>query len=291
MAVETDRTEREKAITLDYLCGNSYKSIPQRWNVPVKDARQVVEQTSRGWNDPLIEFYRQTPQRDRLRNAVHFYLSYSKQGEGLPNAELVEQSHNISLHDIQSLIIDLVIDPLEKGLIKETQLDRIVKDRGPLSPEQKLLYAVFGNDGGYQRAIGIVAPIINQKLKEAYMEGGKIDIKKIYDSARDEVYAMLKRGLRPSVQESAIQLESQDRQAFSQALSVKTEEALQKLKPKEADILKRRFGIGYEPHTWEQVAEAWNYRGTSSPRQIEAKALRKLRHPLRSKYIRVFLNS
>lgn len=67
------------------------------------------------------------------------------------------------------------------------------------------------------------------------------------------------------------------------------EKQLSTLKPREKTILDLRFGLnGKEPCTLEEVG---NYIGVTRERirQIEAKALRKLRHPTRSKYLKDFL--
>lgn len=60
------------------------------------------------------------------------------------------------------------------------------------------------------------------------------------------------------------------------------------LQPREQMVLNMRFGLnGYEPHTLEEIG---NYIGVTRERirQIEARALRRLRHPSRSKYLREF---
>ena len=69
---------------------------------------------------------------------------------------------------------------------------------------------------------------------------------------------------------------------FNQAL---LEKVFYTLGRQEANVLKMRFGIGYdEPQTLEEVGEHY---GVSKERirQIEIKALRKLRHPLRMKLL------
>jgi RNA polymerase primary sigma factor len=67
------------------------------------------------------------------------------------------------------------------------------------------------------------------------------------------------------------------------------EGALTSLSPKEADILRRRFGIGMDaPHTLEEIGHEFEVT-RERIRQIEVKALRKLKHPSRSKMLRVFL--
>ncbi len=66
-------------------------------------------------------------------------------------------------------------------------------------------------------------------------------------------------------------------------------ESLHTLTEREESVIKMRFGIpGGRAHTLEEVGEQFNVT-RERIRQIEAKALRKLRHPLRSKRLRDFL--
>jgi len=67
--------------------------------------------------------------------------------------------------------------------------------------------------------------------------------------------------------------------------------ALALLSPKEREIIKKRFGIGDEvPHTLEDVGAEYEVT-RERIRQIEVKAIRKLRHPSRSKWLRTFIES
>jgi len=64
---------------------------------------------------------------------------------------------------------------------------------------------------------------------------------------------------------------------------------LSSLTPKEEKIIRRRFGIGEElPRTLEEVGLEFDVT-RERVRQIEAKAIRKLRHPSRSRWLRAFI--
>ena len=68
-----------------------------------------------------------------------------------------------------------------------------------------------------------------------------------------------------------------------------TEDILETLTPREAKVLRMRFGIGMNTdHTLEEVGKQFDVT-RERIRQIEAKALRKLRHPSRSEHLRSFL--
>ena len=88
----------------------------------------------------------------------------------------------------------------------------------------------------------------------------------------------------------------EDRQEVSPAdavinlnLKEQTESVLRTLTPREERVVKMRFGVGDgSEHTLEEVGQ--NFAVTRERiRQIEAKALRKLRHPSRSRRLRAFL--
>ena len=88
----------------------------------------------------------------------------------------------------------------------------------------------------------------------------------------------------------------EDRQVVSPADAVinlnlrdQTETVLKTLTPREEKVIKMRFGVGEgSEHTLEEVGQSFAVT-RERIRQIEAKALRKLRHPSRSRKLRAFL--
>ena len=73
------------------------------------------------------------------------------------------------------------------------------------------------------------------------------------------------------------------------SLAAQTRKTLATLSPREEKVLRMRFGIGEDvDHTLEQVGQSFNVT-RERIRQIEAKALHKLRHPSRSKKLRAFI--
>jgi len=78
---------------------------------------------------------------------------------------------------------------------------------------------------------------------------------------------------------------------YNEAERVETSEQIQKvletLTPKEETVIKMRFGIGVDrDHTLEEVGRYLSIT-RERVRQIEAKALRKLKHPSRLKYLKI----
>jgi RNA polymerase primary sigma factor len=73
-------------------------------------------------------------------------------------------------------------------------------------------------------------------------------------------------------------------------LSDQTRKVLKTLTPREEKVLRMRFGIGEKnDHTLEEVGQDFEVT-RERIRQIEAKALRKLRHPSRSKSLKTFVD-
>ncbi|MDQ3797375.1 MAG: RNA polymerase sigma factor RpoD [Pseudomonadota bacterium] len=78
--------------------------------------------------------------------------------------------------------------------------------------------------------------------------------------------------------------------ATNEGLGETTREVLASLTPREAKVLRMRFGIDMNTdHTLEEVGKQFDVT-RERIRQIEAKALRKLRHPTRSEQLRSFLD-
>ncbi len=78
--------------------------------------------------------------------------------------------------------------------------------------------------------------------------------------------------------------------AIKMDLAQQTRKVLSTLTPREEKVLRMRFGIGEQAdHTLEEVGRIFSVT-RERIRQIEAKALRKMRHPSRSKHLKSFLD-
>jgi RNA polymerase primary sigma factor len=79
--------------------------------------------------------------------------------------------------------------------------------------------------------------------------------------------------------------------AIQSNLRETTTRVLASLTPREERILRMRFGIGMnKDHTLEEVGQQFSVT-RKRIRQIEAKALRKLKYPSRSRILRIFLDN
>jgi RNA polymerase primary sigma factor len=89
--------------------------------------------------------------------------------------------------------------------------------------------------------------------------------------------------------EDPVTLAPSDAATFASLRDV-TKEVLDTLTPREAKVLRMRFGIEMSTdHTLEEVGKQFDVT-RERIRQIEAKALRKLRHPSRSERLKSFLD-
>jgi RNA polymerase primary sigma factor len=79
-------------------------------------------------------------------------------------------------------------------------------------------------------------------------------------------------------------------EATEALLAEEVEQVLSTLTPRQARILRLRFGLdGKHPHTLKEIAAMYGLT-RERIRQIEREALRRLRHPSRSRYLRPYLS-
>jgi RNA polymerase primary sigma factor len=146
--------------------------------------------------------------------------------------------------------------------------------------------------------------ISRQILQETGLEPTPEELAKRMDMPEDKIRKVLKIAKEPISMETPIgddedshlgdfiedsNMESPIDSATSTGLSEATQKILNTLTPREAKVLRMRFGINMNTdHTLEEVGKQFDVT-RERIRQIEAKALRKLRHPSRSEQLRSFL--
>lgn len=146
--------------------------------------------------------------------------------------------------------------------------------------------------------------ISRQILQETGLEPTPEELSKRMDLPEDKIRKVLKIAKEPISMETPIgddedshlgdfiedtNMESPIECATSSGLSEATQKILNTLTPREAKVLRMRFGINMNTdHTLEEVGKQFDVT-RERIRQIEAKALRKLRHPSRSEQLRSFL--
>lgn len=146
--------------------------------------------------------------------------------------------------------------------------------------------------------------ISRQILQETGREATPEELAEKMDLSEDKIHKVLKIAKEPISMETPVgddddshlgdfiednNIESPIDCATAEGLREATLEILETLTPREAKVLRMRFGIEMNTdHTLEEVGKQFDVT-RERIRQIEAKALRKLRHPSRSEKLRSFL--
>lgn len=146
--------------------------------------------------------------------------------------------------------------------------------------------------------------ISRQILQELGREATPEELAEKMDLSEDKIRKVLKIAKEPISMETPVgddddshlgdfiedgNIESPIERATAEGLREATLEILETLTPREAKVLRMRFGIEMNTdHTLEEVGKQFDVT-RERIRQIEAKALRKLRHPSRSEKLRSFL--
>ncbi|MCO1772923.1 RNA polymerase sigma factor RpoD [Pseudomonas aeruginosa] len=147
--------------------------------------------------------------------------------------------------------------------------------------------------------------ISRQMLQEMGREPTPEELGERMDMPEDKIRKVLKIAKEPISMETPIgddedshlgdfiedsTMQSPIEMATSESLKESTREVLAGLIAREAKVLRMRFGIDMNTdHTLEEVGKQFDVT-RERIRQIEAKALRKLRHPSRSEHLRSFLD-
>ena len=146
--------------------------------------------------------------------------------------------------------------------------------------------------------------IFRQMLQEMGREPTPEELAEKMDMPEDKVRKVLKIAKEPISMETPIgddedshlgdfiedlNILSPIESATGESLRESTKEILSTLTPREAKVLRMRFGIDMNTdHTLEEVGKQFDVT-RERIRQIEAKALRKLRHPSRAEHLRSFI--
>lgn len=148
--------------------------------------------------------------------------------------------------------------------------------------------------------------ISRQILQETGREATPDELAEKMDLSEDKIRKVMKIAKEPISMETPVgddedshlgdfiedsNIDSPIDKATAEGLKEATLEILQTLTPREAKVLRMRFGIDMNTdHTLEEVGKQFDVT-RERIRQIEAKALRKLRHPTRSEKLRSFMDT
>lgn len=233
--------KRNREAILAYLCGVNMEHIRMRWSsLETTTADSLAADSDFQPSDPLMAFYCQTKPADRKRNAIHLYLIFEGVIEDIPNAYLVDQKRDRPVYDT---VVDHIFGPMIDRLITETGLGYIVAS-SPFSREESLLKAIITKtDFVYSRSLQIIAPILHEKLRDAYFQDKLISISSIHKEVKTEIFKKLKRGLglaeNPEIEQYARGIERERAEKISQKMA----KVLQRLSFSEKRILEMAFGL------------------------------------------------
>ncbi len=269
---DTSYNRRNRWLVLETLVGLDKEGIQDRHSVESQTQLRIAYEKTSEWNDPLVEFYKKTPQRERLRNSAHFYLSYNNsdpetQNYEIPHADLVENGRpNLA-------IFDLVKKEFYDGKIfRVTALDIFATSRS--HPIEKLLTAVVGNVEMDDRAENMLRSILSPRLLKEY-GGEKFSIRNVYRDVIPPIVNKLKQG--------ALGITKYKEEVVRGVLK--------ELKPREEAILHYYFGLNAdEPMGLPEIGAEMSLT-PARVGQIKDKALRRLRQKSRLDILEFVTNS
>jgi RNA polymerase primary sigma factor len=177
-----------------------------------------------------------------------------------------DEQANMSLAAMEAALKDRVL----------STLDRISSDYAQLSEMQdSRISATLNEDGSFseqdEKTYQALRAEIVELVNGLHLHNNRIE------ALIDQLYGINRR---------VMQIDS----AIQENLKETTTRVLASLTPREERVLRMRFGIGMNTdHTLEEVGQQFSVT-RERIRQIEAKALRKLKHPSRSRKLRSFLD-
>lgn len=249
--------EQEREVALAYLCKVPIDAIKERYAVSEATiTNNIVKRYSREWNDPLVEFYRQTPISERERNAAHMYVSFETyQFHNVNTTNLVDEKKDRATLD---LIVESVIEPQVTRVIRETALEQYATP----SSYGKLLDSIFGTPLTPE---SLVYRLVHKRLPQFLSDRKQFSWNVFFNNVKDEIVSRIRMG---DLNFSAKKIEE-------------VEKVLETLEEREKDVLKRRYGLGYDnTQTIEEVGK-FHKITREKVRRVESKAIRKLQHPVR----------
>ena len=274
------------------ICQKGIKSVEERVGMTVKDIKEINRAMSMG------ETKMRRAKKDMVEANLRLVISIAKKytNRGLQFLDLIQEG-NIGLMK--------AVDKFEyrRGYKFSTYATWWIRQ------------AITRSIADQARTIRIPVHMIEtinklnrvsrQMMQDMGREPTPEELSQEFDMPEDKVRKVLKIAKEPISMETPIGddedsnlgdfiedtvISSPIQNATEDSLNLATDDVLSSLTAREAKVLRMRFGIGMNTdHTLEEVGKQFDVT-RERIRQIEAKALRKLRHPSRSSHLKSFLD-
>tara|TARA_Y100000310_G_scaffold287633_1_gene312668 strand:+ start:1294 stop:2466 length:1173 start_codon:yes stop_codon:yes gene_type:complete len=248
--------EEEREAALTFLCGVNIDYIHQRYDISNDTIRRnIVRKRSRGWNDPLIEFYRQTSPYNKDINSAHMFLSFQNINFEPKPTGLIDSERDRPIYD---MVNKLIYTPKIEKVIKKTALKEYMNLHRPYD---NFLGAILGRSFPKIGAESVVNKTLIQKLSEAYEPKKKILLGKIFYSVGNIII--------DKVREGGLVWTDLKKSIVHKSLEILTD--------KEKTIIGTRFGLdGYGwPKSLDEIGKDFSLT-KERIRQIELRSLNRL---------------
>lgn len=203
MAVQRKLTpELEREVALAYLCGIEKEVIAKKYEISDATIQtSILGKRSKEWNDPLVEFYRETNPENRVSNSAHLYLTFTSNLIA-PGTELIDRQREGPVYD---LVDEQIYQPGIEQIIRQTALRGYVDNqersnfmsRGVyqmlVSPYEKLLQKLFWINNA-DRTIEIVTSALNGQLFSTYRNNSVLLPKKVFQATAYTIIQKVRNG-------------------------------------------------------------------------------------------------
>jgi RNA polymerase primary sigma factor len=237
--------------------------------------------------------------QDKLANAnLRFVVNVAKkyQGQGLPLSDLISEGNIGLLNAIERYDVDKgyhfisyavwwIRQAILKAICEKSRMIRLPLNRANELVQIEKARKLVQDGQGAEAEINEIARLLD--MDAAHVED-LVNISRELISLENPVYADKDSSLLGDFIEDESYLPP-DEQAVTSALQADIETVLNTLNPKEADIIRYRFGLGDNvPMSLKEIGDRFNLT-KERIRQIEKKALKRLQHPSRQRLLESYV--
>ena len=237
--------------------------------------------------------------QEKLANAnLRFVVNVAKkyQGQGLPLSDLISEGNIGLLNAIERYDVDKgyhfisyavwwIRQSILKAICEKSRMIRLPLNRANELVQIEKARKLVQDGQGTEAEVKEIARLLNMDV--SHVED-IINISRDLVSLENPVYSDKDSSLLGDFIEDENYIPP-DEQAVNSALQRDIESVLDTLNPKEADIIRYRFGLGdYVPMSLKEIGDRFNLT-KERIRQIEKKALKRLQHPSRQRILKSYV--